>query len=180
MHPVFRHPPKGYFMAERANPPVSIIMGSQSDWPTMKHAAALLEALEIPCDTRIVSAHRTPDRMADFARGARASGVKVIIAGAGGAAHLPGMVAAMTSLPVIGVPVSSRQLNGLDSLLSIVQMPKGVPVATVAIGEAGAANAGLLAASILGASDPAIAQRLDRWRAEQTDGVAEHVRIEEQ
>jgi len=167
-------------MVERFSPPVAIIMGSQSDWPTMKHAAALLDTLQITYDSRIVSAHRTPDRMTEFARGARASGFKVIIAGAGGAAHLPGMVAAMTSLPVIGVPVSSRQLNGLDSLLSIVQMPKGVPVATVAIGEAGAANAGLLAASILGATDPAIAQRLDQWRTEQTDGVAEHVTTEEQ
>ncbi|MGE4527842.1 MAG: 5-(carboxyamino)imidazole ribonucleotide mutase [Rhodospirillaceae bacterium] len=153
-------------------PLVGIIMGSQSDWETMRHASETLEALGIACECRIVSAHRTPDRMADYAKGARQRGLKVIIAGAGGAAHLPGMTAAMTSLPVLGVPVQSHALNGLDSLLSIVQMPGGVPVGTLAIGKAGAINAALLAAAILGLSDPAIAEALDAWRARQTDAVA--------
>jgi len=151
---------------------VGLIMGSQSDWPTMKLAADHLEALEVPFEKKIVSAHRTPDRLMDYARSAKERGLKVIIAGAGGAAHLPGMVAAMTPLPVIGVPVRSKSLNGLDSLLSIVQMPKGVPVATVAIGEAGAGNAGLLAASILAITDEALAKRLDEWRAHQTESVS--------
>ena len=154
-------------------PPVGIIMGSQSDWETMKNAAETLDALKIPYEGRIVSAHRTPERLYEYARTARGRGLKVIIAGAGGAAHLPGMTAAMTELPVIGVPVQSKALDGLDSLLSIVQMPPGVPVATVAIGESGAANAGLLAASILALSDEALAKRLAVWRARQTDSVAE-------
>jgi len=153
-------------------PLVGIIMGSQSDWETMRHAAETLNALGVACESRIVSAHRTPDRMADYAKTARDRGLKVIIAGAGGAAHLPGMTAAMTSLPVLGVPVQSHALHGLDSLLSIVQMPGGVPVGTLAIGKAGAINAALLAASILGLSDPAIATALDAWRARQTDAVA--------
>jgi len=154
-------------------PLVGIIMGSQSDWPTMKHGADVLEALGVPFETRIVSAHRTPQRLYDFASGARERGLKVIIAGAGGAAHLPGMAASMTRLPVLGVPVRSKALSGLDSLLSIVQMPAGIPVATLAIGEAGATNAGLLAASILALSDEALAARLEAWRKRQTDGVAE-------
>ena len=137
--------------------PVAIVMGSQSDWPTMKHAADALDKLAVPYDTRIVSAHRTPDRLAAFAKGAAGEGFKVIVAGAGGAAHLPGMVAAMTHLPVLGVPVESKALKGQDSLLSIVQMPAGIPVGTLAIGEAGATNAGLLAAAILATSDPALA-----------------------
>ncbi|MFQ5564290.1 MAG: 5-(carboxyamino)imidazole ribonucleotide mutase [Parvularculaceae bacterium] len=148
-------------------------MGSQSDWTTMKRAVDVLDELGVACETLIVSAHRTPDRLYRFAAEARGRGVKVIIAGAGGAAHLPGMTAAMTSLPVIGVPIKSRTLSGLDSLLSIVQMPAGVPVATVAIGEAGAANAGLLAASILALSDDALARRLDERRARQTASVAQ-------
>lgn len=156
-------------------PPVAIVMGSRSDWPTMKAAAAILDALEVAYDARVVSAHRTPDRLVDFARGAAAAGVKVIIAGAGGAAHLPGMVASMTSLPVLGVPVQSKALSGLDSLLSIVQMPGGVPVGTLAIGEAGAKNAGLLAASILALSDPKLMARLDAWRAAQTASVPDSV-----
>ncbi len=155
--------------------PVAIVMGSRSDWPTMKAAAATLDALEVAYEARVVSAHRTPDRLVSFAKGAAAAGVKVIIAGAGGAAHLPGMVASMTSLPVLGVPVQSKALSGLDSLLSIVQMPGGVPVGTLAIGEAGAKNAGLMAASILGLSDPALTARLDAWRAEQTASVSESV-----
>ncbi len=154
-------------------PLVAIIMGSQSDWPTMKRAAAMLDDLGVAYETRIVSAHRTPERLYAFARSARDQGVKVIIAGAGGAAHLPGMVAAMTPLPVLGVPVMSKTLSGQDSLYSIVQMPPGVPVGTLAIGEAGAANAGLLAAGILALSDPALAARLDAWRARQTAAVAE-------
>lgn len=154
---------------------VGIVMGSRSDWPTMKLAADMLTELGVPFETKVVSAHRTPDRLVDYAKTARARGLKVIVAGAGGAAHLPGMVASMTSLPVLGVPVSSRQLSGLDSLLSIVQMPKGVPVGTLAIGEAGGANAGLLAASILSASDSALAERLDAWRARQTASVPETV-----
>jgi 5-(carboxyamino)imidazole ribonucleotide mutase len=152
---------------------VGIVMGSQSDWPTLKPAAALLTALGIGHEARIVSAHRTPDRMASYAKGAQIRGIKVIIAGAGGAAHLPGMIAAMTTVPVLGVPVESRALAGLDSLLSIVQMPGGVPVATFAIGEAGAKNAALHAAAILALGDGALAGRLARWRARQTRAVAQ-------
>ncbi|MFC5845812.1 MULTISPECIES: 5-(carboxyamino)imidazole ribonucleotide mutase [Aminobacter] len=148
-------------------------MGSQSDWATMRHAAELLEVLGIAFEARIVSAHRTPDRLYDFAKGAKAAGFRVIIAGAGGAAHLPGMTAAMTSLPVFGVPVESKALSGQDSLLSIVQMPAGIPVGTLAIGKAGAANAALLAAAVLALSDDALAARLDEWRAAQTARVAE-------
>ncbi len=155
--------------------PVAIIMGSRSDWPTMKGAAESLDALGIAWEAKVVSAHRTPDRMYAFAKGAKAAGYKVIIAGAGGAAHLPGMTASLTDLPVLGVPVQSRALNGLDSLLSIVQMPAGVPVATQAIGEAGARNAGFLAARILALSDEALAQRLAAHSARQTDAVAETV-----
>lgn len=153
--------------------PVAVIMGSQSDWDTMRHAVETLEALGIGCDPRIVSAHRTPDRMVAFAKSARADGFKVIIAGAGGAAHLPGMVAAMTTLPVFGVPVESRTMSGLDSLYSIVQMPAGIPVGTLAIGKAGATNAALLAASVLALSDPELATRLEAWRAARTEAVAE-------
>ena len=160
---------------EQSVPEIGIIMGSQSDWPTMKHAADILDALNVAYEARIVSAHRTPDRLYDYAKNARARGLKAVIAGAGGAAHLPGMTAAMTSLPVIGVPVRSKALSGLDSLLSIVQMPKGVPVATVAIGDAGAANAGLLAAAILATTNEALAARLDAWRSEQTDAVSQTV-----
>jgi 5-(carboxyamino)imidazole ribonucleotide mutase len=156
-----------------ASPRIAIVMGSQSDWPTMKCAAIVLDQLGVAYDARIVSAHRTPDRLHAFARGAAGEGFEVIIAGAGGAAHLPGMVAAMTHLPVLGVPVKSRALSGQDSLLSIVQMPAGVPVGTLAIGEAGATNAGLLAASILALHDPALSARLQDWRAAQTDAVAE-------
>ncbi|MCB1386785.1 MAG: 5-(carboxyamino)imidazole ribonucleotide mutase [Nitratireductor sp.] len=156
-----------------ATPPVAIIMGSQSDWETMRNAAETLDALGIGHDAKIVSAHRTPERMRDFARSARQKGYRVIIAGAGGAAHLPGMTAAMTSLPVLGVPVQSKALSGQDSLLSIVQMPAGIPVGTLAIGRAGAVNAALLAAAILSIGDPDIAARLDRWRERQTAGVAE-------
>ncbi|GJE37307.1 5-(carboxyamino)imidazole ribonucleotide mutase [Methylobacterium persicinum] len=154
-------------------PTVAIIMGSQSDWATMRHAAETLDALGVPYDARIVSAHRTPDRLVAFAKGARAEGFKVVIAGAGGAAHLPGMAAAMTSLPVFGVPVESKALSGQDSLLSIVQMPAGVPVGTLAIGRAGAVNAALLAAAVLALSDGALADRLDAWRAAQSAAVAE-------
>lgn len=154
-------------------PPVAIIMGSQSDWTTMKHAADTLDALGVPHKAMIVSAHRTPDRMVAFAKGARDDGFKVIIAGAGGAAHLPGMVAALTPLPVFGVPVESHALKGQDSLLSIVQMPGGVPVGTLAIGKAGAINAALLAAAVLALSDPSLAARLDDFRARQTAAVAE-------
>jgi 5-(carboxyamino)imidazole ribonucleotide mutase len=152
---------------------VAIVMGSQSDWPTMKCAADALDALGVAYEARIVSAHRTPDRLAKFAKGAAAEGFKVIVAGAGGAAHLPGMVAAMTHLPVLGVPIESKALKGQDSLLSIVQMPAGVPVGTLAIGEPGATNAGLLAAAILATGDPALAERLKAYRAAQTAGVAE-------
>ncbi len=152
---------------------VAIVMGSQSDWPTMQHAATILDELGVVYEARIVSAHRTPDRMVSFAKGAADGGLKVIIAGAGGAAHLPGMIAAMTHLPVLGVPVQSKALSGLDSLLSIVQMPAGVPTGTLAIGEAGATNAGLLAASILGISDDALTDRLKAWRAARSDAVAE-------
>jgi 5-(carboxyamino)imidazole ribonucleotide mutase len=154
-------------------PPVAIIMGSQSDWATMKHAADTLDVLGVPHKAMIVSAHRTPDRMVAFAKGARADGFKVIIAGAGGAAHLPGMVAALTPLPVLGVPVESHALKGQDSLLSIVQMPGGIPVGTLAIGKAGAINAALLAAAVLALSDAALATRLDEFRARQTAAVAE-------
>ncbi len=154
-------------------PPVAIIMGSQSDWATMRHAAETLDALAIRHDTRIVSAHRTPERLYAFARGARDAGFKVIIAGAGGAAHLPGMTAAMTPLPVFGVPIESRSLRGEDSLLSIVQMPGGIPVGTLAIGKPGAINAALLAAAVLALSDRNLAERLDAWREAQTAAVAE-------
>jgi 5-(carboxyamino)imidazole ribonucleotide mutase len=154
-------------------PLVGIIMGSQSDWPTMRHTAETLTALQVPYETRIVSAHRTPDRLADYARTARGRGLRVIVAGAGGAAHLPGMCAAWTILPVLGVPVESHALKGMDSLLSIVQMPGGVPVSTFAIGRAGAINAGLTAVSILALADPALADRLEAWRAAQTDAVAQ-------
>ncbi|OCC24055.1 5-(carboxyamino)imidazole ribonucleotide mutase [Croceicoccus estronivorus] len=153
--------------------PVAIIMGSQSDWPTMRHAAQVLDALGVAHDARIVSAHRTPDRMYTFAKGAADEGFKVIIAGAGGAAHLPGMVASMTHLPVLGVPVQSKALSGLDSLLSIVQMPAGVPTGTLAIGDAGATNAGIFAASILATNDPDLAERLKAWRAVRSAAVAE-------
>lgn len=152
---------------------VAIIMGSQSDWETMRHAADTLEALGISFDARIVSAHRTPDRLVAFAKGAKGEGFKVVIAGAGGAAHLPGMAAAMTPLPVFGVPVQSKALSGQDSLLSIVQMPAGIPVGTLAIGRAGAVNAALLAAAVLALYDDALAVRLDEWRAAQTESVAE-------
>ena len=155
------------------SPPVAIIMGSQSDWATMRHAAETLDALGVPYDARIVSAHRTPDRLVAFAKGAVAAGLKVVIAGAGGAAHLPGMAAAMTRLPVFGVPVESKALSGQDSLLSIVQMPAGIPVGTLAIGRAGAINAALLAASVLALSDPDLAERLEAWRSAQTASVAE-------
>ncbi|MEL7720737.1 5-(carboxyamino)imidazole ribonucleotide mutase [Citromicrobium bathyomarinum] len=152
---------------------VAIVMGSQSDWPTMKCAADVLEELGIAHEARIVSAHRTPDRMYDFAKGAADEGFKVVIAGAGGAAHLPGMIAAMTPLPVLGVPVQSKALSGMDSLLSIAQMPAGIPVGTLAIGEAGATNAALLAAAILGAHDSAVMERLVAWRAARTAKVAQ-------
>ena len=151
--------------------PVAIVMGSVSDWPTMQHAASILDELGVAHDDRVVSAHRTPDRLFEFAKGARGEGFRVIIAGAGGAAHLPGMIAAMTSLPVLGVPVQSRALSGWDSLLSIVQMPAGVPVGTLAIGNAGATNAGLLAAAILASGDAGLARRLDDWRAARCDAV---------
>ena len=156
-----------------ARPAVGIIMGSQSDWETMRHAAATLDQLGIGYETRIVSAHRTPDRLYDYARTAKSRGVRLIIAGAGGAAHLPGMAAALTPLPVLGVPIESRMLKGIDSLLSIVQMPAGIPVATFAIGQAGAVNAALFAAATLGLTDAAAAHALDRWRQRQTEGVAE-------
>ena len=159
-------------MAE-PSPLVGIIMGSQSDWPTMRHAAEILGALGVSHEARIVSAHRTPERLFAYARDAAGRGLKVIVAGAGGAAHLPGMAASMTHLPVLGVPVESKALSGMDSLLSIVQMPGGVPVGTLAIGKPGAINAGLLAAAILATGDDALATRLQAWRAAQTDGVAE-------
>ena len=155
------------------SPSVGIIMGSQSDWPTMKHAADILDILQVSYEKRIVSAHRTPERLFEYAKTARERGLKCIIAGAGGAAHLPGMAAAMTPLPVFGVPVQSAALSGQDSLLSIVQMPGGVPVGTLAIGKAGAKNAGLLAASVLALMDEGLASRLDAWRAEQTASVAD-------
>ncbi|WP_268935217.1 5-(carboxyamino)imidazole ribonucleotide mutase [Pararhizobium mangrovi] len=160
-------------MSETARPRVAVVMGSQSDWATMRHAADTLEALGIDHEARIVSAHRTPERLAEFAKGARGEGFRVVIAGAGGAAHLPGMIAAMTPLPVFGVPVQSKALSGQDSLLSIVQMPAGVPVGTLAIGRAGAVNAALLAAAVLALSDTALAARLDAWRAAQSESVAE-------
>jgi 5-(carboxyamino)imidazole ribonucleotide mutase len=153
-------------------PPVAIIMGSQSDWATMRNAAQTLEALGVAYEARIVSAHRTPDRLYEFAKGAKEAGFKVVIAGAGGAAHLPGMTAAMTPLPVFGVPVESKALSGQDSLLSIVQMPAGIPVGTLAIGRAGAVNAALLAAAVLALHDEPLAARLDAWRAAQASGVA--------
>jgi 5-(carboxyamino)imidazole ribonucleotide mutase len=153
--------------------PVAIIMGSQSDWATMRHAAETLDALGVGYDARVVSAHRTPERLYAFARGAKAEGFKVVIAGAGGAAHLPGMTAAMTPLPVLGVPVESKALSGQDSLLSIVQMPAGVPVGTLAIGRAGAVNAALLAAAVLALSDEGLAGRLEAWRKRQSESVAE-------
>ena len=156
-----------------ASKPVAIIMGSQSDWAVMRRAAETLEALGVGYEARIVSAHRTPDRLVAFAKGAKAAGFKVVIAGAGGAAHLPGMTAAMTMLPVFGVPVPSKALSGQDSLLSIVQMPAGVPVGTLAIGEAGAVNAALLACAVLALSDEALAARLEAWRAKRTAEVAE-------
>jgi 5-(carboxyamino)imidazole ribonucleotide mutase len=153
--------------------PIAIIMGSQSDWETMRHAAETLATLGVGCETRIVSAHRTPERLFAFARNAKADGFKVIIAGAGGAAHLPGMTASLTELPVFGVPIETKTLSGMDSLYSIVQMPAGVPVGTLAIGKAGAVNAALLAASVLALQDPALAARLAAWRKQQTDAVAE-------
>ena len=156
-----------------STPLVGIIMGSQSDWPTMRHAADLLAELGIAHETRIVSAHRTPERLYTYAREAKQRGLQVVVAGAGGAAHLPGMVASMTSLPVLGVPVQSRSLSGLDSLLSIVQMPAGVPVGTLAIGTGGALNAGLLAAQIVGLGDPAVAAAVEAWRAQRTAEVQE-------
>jgi 5-(carboxyamino)imidazole ribonucleotide mutase len=156
-----------------AKPLVGIIMGSQSDWATMRHAAEMLDQFGIPHEAKIVSAHRTPDRMVEYAKSAKARGLQVIVAGAGGAAHLPGMVAAMTTLPVLGVPVESKSLSGLDSLLSIVQMPGGVPVGTLAIGVPGAKNAGILAASIVALNDPAVAEKLEAFRRAQTDAVTE-------
>jgi 5-(carboxyamino)imidazole ribonucleotide mutase len=156
-----------------AKPLVGVIMGSQSDWPTLKPASEILKTLGVPHETKIISAHRTPDRMSAYAKDAAGRGLKVIIAGAGGAAHLPGMTASMTTLPVLGVPVESKALKGMDSLLSIVQMPGGVPVATFAIGEAGAKNAGLHAAAILALTDKALAKRLATWRAQQTGAVAD-------
>jgi 5-(carboxyamino)imidazole ribonucleotide mutase len=157
-----------------ALPLVGVIMGSASDWATLQHAAATLAELDVPHEVRVVSAHRTPDRLAAYARAARGRGLRVIIAGAGGAAHLPGMCAAWTALPVLGVPVETAAFKGLDSLLSIVQMPAGVPVGTLAVGRAGAVNAALLAAAILAGGDPALATRLDAWRAAQTEAVPEH------
>lgn len=160
-------------MATQGTAKVAIVMGSQSDWPTMTCAAEVLEELGVATDVCIVSAHRTPERMYDFAKGAADAGIEVIIAGAGGAAHLPGMIAALTHLPVLGVPVQSKALSGQDSLLSIVQMPAGVPVGTLAIGKAGATNAGLLAAAILANHDPALSQRLQDWRAARSAAVTE-------
>lgn len=160
-------------MAAPSSPKVAIVMGSQSDWDTMRCAADVLDELEVESDVRIVSAHRTPDRMYEFARGAAEAGFEVIIAGAGGAAHLPGMIAALTHVPVLGVPVQSKALSGQDSLLSIVQMPAGVPVGTLAIGQAGATNAGLLAAAILANHDVELSQRLQDWRAARSAAVTE-------
>jgi 5-(carboxyamino)imidazole ribonucleotide mutase len=161
-------------MDPKTTPLVGIIMGSQSDWPTLRLVAETLSRLGVPHEVRIISAHRTPDRLAAYARAAKGRGLRVIVAGAGGAAHLPGMCAAWTPLPVLGVPVESHSLKGIDSLLSIVQMPAGVPVGTLAIGRAGAVNAGLLAASILAITDATLAQRLEAFRDEQTNSVAEH------
>ena len=155
-----------------ASPKIAIIMGSTSDWPTMEHAATVLDVLDVGYETRVISAHRTPDRLVEFSKTAADQGFHVVIAGAGGAAHLPGMCAAMTQLPVLGVPVQSAALSGMDSLLSIAQMPGVVPVGTLAIGNSGAKNAGLMAASILALSDPGLAERLRAWRAAQTDSVA--------
>lgn len=160
-------------MDTRTTPLVGIIMGSQSDWETMRHAAQVLTDLGVPYETRVVSAHRTPGRLYDYATSAKGRGLKVVIAGAGGAAHLPGMCASMTPLPVFGVPVESKALKGMDSLLSIVQMPGGVPVGTLAIGKAGATNAGLMAASVIALMDAKVAEALDAWRARQTESVAE-------
>lgn len=160
-------------MKDHKNKDVAVVMGSQSDWETMRHAVDVLQELDISCEAKIVSAHRTPDRLVSFAKSARDAGYKVIIAGAGGAAHLPGMIASMTSLPVFGVPVQSAALSGQDSLLSIVQMPGGIPVGTLAIGKAGSKNAGLLAASVLSLGDDDLTKRLDEWRSAQTDSVAE-------
>jgi 5-(carboxyamino)imidazole ribonucleotide mutase len=160
-------------MDRLAPAPIAIVMGSQSDWPTMRHAAERLDELGVAYEAKIVSAHRTPDRLVAFAKGARSAGYKVIVAGAGGAAHLPGMIAAMTTLPVLGVPIESKALKGQDSLYSIVQMPAGVPVGTLAIGKPGAANAGLLAAAILATADEALAERLADWRSAQAAAVAE-------
>src|SRR5262245_60224362 len=158
--------------------PIAIIMGSQSDWETMRHAAETLAALGVACDKRIVSAHRTPERLYAFAKGAKAAGFKVIIAGAGGAAHLPGMTASMTTLPVFGVPVESKAMSGVDSLYSIVQMPPGVPVGTLALGKSGAINAALIATSVLALSDAKLAERLEAWRKRQTDAVADQPKDE--
>ncbi|MGZ8406784.1 MAG: 5-(carboxyamino)imidazole ribonucleotide mutase [Caulobacteraceae bacterium] len=158
-----------------SHPPVAIILGSRSDWPTMQHAADMLDRLGVAYEAKVISAHRTPDRLYAFAKGARDAGFKVIVAGAGGAAHLPGMTASMTDLPVLGVPVKSRTMDGMDSLLSIMQMPAGVPVLTLAVGEAGAKNAGLMAAQILALSDEALAGRVAAFRQEQTDSVPETV-----
>jgi 5-(carboxyamino)imidazole ribonucleotide mutase len=160
-------------MSQTAKPLVGLIMGSQSDWPTMRHAWETLQALGVPVEKRIISAHRTPHRMVEYASSAKGRGLSAIIAGAGGAAHLPGMVASMTTLPVFGVPVESKALSGMDSLLSIVQMPGGVPVGTLAIGKAGAINAALIAASVVALSDPAVDAALTVWRARQTDAVAQ-------
>lgn len=157
-----------------ADPLIGIIMGSTSDWETMRHASETLEALEVPHETRVVSAHRTPKRLYDYAHSAKDRGLKLIIAGAGGAAHLPGMAASMTELPVLGVPIESKALKGMDSLLSIVQMPAGIPVGTLAIGKAGAVNAALLAAAMLAGNDASLAGRLADWRAKQTDAVPEN------
>jgi 5-(carboxyamino)imidazole ribonucleotide mutase len=160
-------------MVNEAQPIVGIIMGSRSDWETMREASAILAALGVPHECKVVSAHRTPDRLYDYAKGAVERGLKCVIAGAGGAAHLPGMVASMTRLPVLGVPVQSKALDGMDSLLSIVQMPAGIPVGTLAIGKAGAANAALLAAAMLATTDTALAERLEAWRANQSANVSE-------
>jgi 5-(carboxyamino)imidazole ribonucleotide mutase len=172
-NPSFHDRPEEGMTTSSETAKVGIIMGSQSDWPTMKHAADVLDALGVPYEARIVSAHRTPQRLYDYAHSAKSRGLQVIIAGAGGAAHLPGMAASMTPLPVLGVPVKSRALSGQDSLLSIVQMPGGIPVGTLAIGDAGAKNAGLLASAILALQDEALAARLDEWRKAQSEAVAE-------
>jgi 5-(carboxyamino)imidazole ribonucleotide mutase len=161
----------------QGKPVVGVIMGSRSDWDTLAHAAQVLEQLGIPHEAEVVSAHRTPDRLFEYAASARARGLKVLIAGAGGAAHLPGMTASKTSLPVLGVPVQSQALNGMDSLLSIAQMPAGIPVGTLAIGKAGAVNAGLLAAAILALSDPALAERLESYRRNQTESVLKSAKL---